>query len=113
MAVGGRSFSKLSYFGKSTARSNLKLYSCSSADKHDHLFTYDIPGENVGNVHSMAYASVPPHGIKLLIVHTMSQGGNSTLHFLRVKAFNKVEVFGQIDLDELGILNLLKFKYNR
>lgn len=30
-----------------------------------------------------------------------------------MKAFNKIEVYAQIDVDELGILNLLKFKYNR
>jgi hypothetical protein len=113
VAVGGRSFSKLSYFGKSTGRSNIKLYSCSSADKHDHLFTYDLPGDNVGNVLSMAYVSVPPHGIRLLLVHTLSNSSSSSLYFLRIKAFNKVEVYGQIDLDELGIINLLKFKYNR
>jgi hypothetical protein len=112
-AVGGKNFSKLSYFGKETSRSNIKLYSCSSSDKHEHLFTYDIPGNNVGNVMNMAYVSAPPHGTKILIVHTLNAEGISTFHFLRVKAFNKVEVFGQIDLDELGILKLLKFKYNK
>ena len=111
--VGGKNFSKFSYFGKETSRSNLKLYSCSSADKHDHLYTYDIGEGNMGNVTSLAYITTPPHGTKLLLAHTMTVEGGSTLHFLRVKAFNKIEVYGMIDLDELGILHLLKFKYNR
>lgn len=34
VAVGGKNFSKLSYFGKETSRSNIKLYSCSAGDKH-------------------------------------------------------------------------------
>jgi len=99
VGVGGKNFSKLAYFGKETSRSNIKLYSCSSSDKHEHLFTYDIPGENVGNVMNMAYITVPPLGVKLLLAHTLNAEGIGAFHFLRVKAFNKVEVYGQIDLD--------------
>lgn len=113
MAVGGKNFSKLAYFGKETSRSNIKLYSCSAADKHDHLFTYDIPGQNVGNIMNMAYINAPPHGTKLLLVHTLSGESMSTFYFFRVKAFNKIEIYGQIDLDELGILDLIKFRYNK
>jgi hypothetical protein len=113
VAVGGKNFSKLAYFGKETARSNLKLYSCSTADKHEHLFTYDLPGTNVGSVMNAAYITTPPHGTRLLLVHTLGPNNASCFHFLRVKAFNKIEVYSQIDLDELGILQLLKFKYNR
>lgn len=113
MAVGGKNFSKLSYFGKETSRSNIKLYSCSVADKHDHLFTYDIPGNKVGNVLNMAYVTAPPHNIKLLIVHTVNHENKSHFYFLRVLAFNKIEAFGQVDLEELGIIRLLKFKYNK
>lgn len=61
----------------------------------------------------LAYISVPPQGAKLLLAHSLNQASVSTFHFLRVKAFNKVEVLAQIDLDELGIINLLKFKHNR
>jgi hypothetical protein len=44
--VGGKNFSKLSYLGKSTSRSNIKIYSCGKTGKRDHLFTYDIPNCN-------------------------------------------------------------------
>jgi hypothetical protein len=44
--VGGKNFSKLSYLGKSTQRSNIKVYSCGKTGKRDHLFTYDIPNCN-------------------------------------------------------------------
>lgn len=113
VTIGGKNFSKLSYFGKETSRSNIKLYSCSSSDKHDHLFTYDFPGNNVGNVSSLCYITVPPQNTKLLLAHTLSTQGNSCIYFLRIKAFNKIEVYGQIDSDELGILKLLKIKYNK
>ncbi len=43
LMVGGKNFSKLAYLGKSTQRSNLKVYSCGKLGKRDHLFTYDIP----------------------------------------------------------------------
>jgi hypothetical protein len=43
LMVGGKNFSKLSYLGKSTSRSNIKVYSCGKFSKRDHLFTYDIP----------------------------------------------------------------------
>jgi hypothetical protein len=90
VALGGKNFSKFSYFGKETSRSNIKLYSCSSSDKHEHLFTYDIPGNNVGNVMNMAYVTTPPLGTKLLLVHTLNTENKSTFYFLRVKAFNKI-----------------------
>jgi hypothetical protein len=90
VSVGGKNFSKLSYFGKETSRSNIKLYSCSSSDKHDHLFTYDLPGNNVGNVMNSAYITVPPLGTKLLLVHTLNSESIGAFHFLRVKAFNKI-----------------------
>lgn len=112
VAVGGKNFSKLAYFGKETTRTNIKLYSCSSNDKHEHLFTYDIPGEHIGNIVNMAYLTVPPHSTKLLLLQTLNPSSHSTFHFLRVKAFNKVEVYGQIDLEELGILNLIRFRHN-
>jgi hypothetical protein len=96
IALGGKNFSKLSYFGKETSRSNLKLYSCTANDKHDHLFTYDFPGTNVGHVVSMAYITTPPLATKLLLVHTVAPDARSTLFFLRVKAFNKIEVYGQL-----------------
>jgi hypothetical protein len=113
VALGGKNFSKLSYFGKETSRSNIKFYSCSSTDKHDHLFTYDIPGNNVGHVINMAYITVPPLGTKLLLIQTVNAQSKSSFFFLRIKAFNKIEVYGELELDELGILNLLKFKYNK
>lgn len=94
VALGGKNFSKLSYFGKETSRSNIKLYSCSASDKHDHLFTYDIPGNNVGHVINMNYISVPPHGTKLLLLQTVNAQSNKTaFFFLRIKAFNKIEVY--------------------
>jgi len=62
---------------------------------------------------SMVYVGVPPHGIRLLLVHTFSNNSSSSLFFLRVKAFNKIEIYGQIDLDELGIINLLRIKASR
>lgn len=96
VAIGGKNFSKLSYFGKETTRSNLKLYSCSASDKHDHLFTYDFPGTNVGHVASLAYVSAPPLNTKLLVAHTVSSEVRSCFFFLRVKAFNKVEVYGEV-----------------
>ena len=52
----------------------------------------------MGNVMNMDYVVVPPHGIKLLLVHTLNNEGKSHFHFFRVKAFNKIEVFGQVDL---------------
>lgn len=113
VALGGKNFSKLSYFGKETSRSNIKLYSCISSDKHDHLFTYDIPGNNVGHVTNMAYITTPPNETKLLLVHTINAQSKSSFYFLRVKAFNKIEVYGEVELDDLGILSLLKFKYNK
>lgn len=96
VAVGGKNFSKLSYFGKETSRSNLKLYSCTPADHHDHLFTYDFPANNVGHVVSMAYVTAPPLATRLLLVHTVAPDTRSAFFFLRVKAFNKVEVYGQL-----------------
>jgi hypothetical protein len=44
IAVGGKNFSKFSLFGKTTHRSNIKLYQLDR--RHDHLLTYDI--ENAG-----------------------------------------------------------------
>jgi hypothetical protein len=44
IAVGGRNFSKFSLFGKSTQRSNIKLYQLDEG--YNHLLTYDI--ENAG-----------------------------------------------------------------
>jgi hypothetical protein len=50
LAVGGKNFSKLSFFGKETSRSNIKIYNCGKSQRN-HLFTYDIPiDENVGSV---------------------------------------------------------------
>jgi hypothetical protein len=62
---------------------------------------------------NMAYITTSPLGTKLLLVHTLSSDNKSCFFFLRVKAFNKIEVFAELELDELGILNLLKFKYNK
>ena len=81
VSVGGKNFSKLAYFGN-------RIWS--SSDKHEHLFTYDIPGDNVGNVMNMAYITVPPLGTKLLLVHTLNAESIGAFYFLRVKAFNKV-----------------------
>lgn len=50
LVVGGKNFSKLAYLGKSTSRTNLKLYSCGKNDKHSHLFTYDIPNCTSENI---------------------------------------------------------------
>lgn len=47
----------------------------------------------------LAYVSVPPHGVKLIIAHSLNQASESTFYFLRIKAFNKIEVYAQIDLD--------------
>lgn len=62
----------------------------------------------------MDYISVPPHGTKLLLLQTVNAQSNKTaFFFLRIKAFNKIEVYCELELDELGILNLLKFKHNK
>ncbi len=86
--VGGKNFSKLSYFGKETSRSNLKVYSCS---KRSHLFTYDIPiNEPVGNVMEMKYVTTPPTGGKLLCAYTNYNDEFKRLLFFRIRAFNTI-----------------------
>lgn len=84
--VGGKNFSKLSYLGKSTSRSNIKVYSCGKHGKRDHLFTYDIPECNGENVMEMKYVSTKPNGTKLLLTLT----SHNKLYFLRVRAYNLI-----------------------
>lgn len=84
--VGGKNFSKLSYLGKSTSRSNVKVYSCGLTGTKDHLFTYDLPNCNGDNVMEIKYVSTRPNGTKLLLVLT----NLNKLFFLRVKAFDNI-----------------------
>jgi hypothetical protein len=71
LAVGGKNFSKLSYFGKETSRSNIKIYNCGKLQQRNHLYTYDFPGnDNVGNVMDLKYITTAPSGAKLLMGYT-------------------------------------------
>ena len=99
LVVGGRNFSKLSYLGKNTSRSNIKLYSCSNVDKHDHLFTYDLPSNEGGIVEQLSYIETMPNKNRLLVLYTH----NGWLYFLRVKAFDSIELYSQIDIKDIGI----------
>lgn len=87
--VGGKNFSKLSYLGKSTSRSNIKVYSCGKVGKREHLFTYDIPDCHGENVIEMKYITTRPNGTKLLLVLT----SHNRIYFLRVRAFDHFEVY--------------------
>ncbi len=113
MAIGGKNFSKLAYLGKGTSRSNIKFYSCSLNDKNDHLSTYDIPGVDVGNVMDLIYITSSPNSTKILLTYTMFNNSRQMIHFFRVKAFNQIEVYGQIEVLELGILRISQIKYNK
>lgn len=84
--VGGKNFSKLAYLGKSTQRSNIKVYSCGKLGKRDHLFTYDIPNCNGENVIEMKYITTKPNGTKLLLVLTHQH----KIFFLRIRAFDHI-----------------------
>lgn len=105
--VGGKNFSKLAYLGKSTSRSNIKVYSCGITGKRDHLFTYDIPNCNGQNVMEMKHITTKPNGTKLLTVLTHHQ----KLFFLRVRAFNHIEIFSCIETMEIGIQEIVSMKY--
>lgn len=96
IAIGGKNFSKFAYLGKETARSNIKLYSC---NQHEHLFTYDLIGTNVGHVLALHYIATPPNNTKLLLVHTSFNAARHVLYFLRVKAFDKIEMFGHFAVE--------------
>lgn len=90
--VGGKNFSKLSYLGKSTQRSNIKVYSCGKTGKRDHLFTYDIPECQGENVLILKYISTKPNGTKLLLAGT----SQNKLFFFRVKGYNNIEIYSCI-----------------
>ena len=55
-----------------------------------------MPGTNVGNVANLAYIATPPLSTKLLLVHTLTPQNQSKFYFLRVKAYNKIEVYGEV-----------------
>lgn len=84
LMVGGKNFSKLSYLGKSTSRTNVKVYSGGKTGKHDHLFTYDIPNCHGEIVVEMKSITTKPSGTKLLVLLTCS----GLLTFLRIRSFN-------------------------
>jgi len=73
------------------------LYSCGKKEKN-HLFTYDIPGDQVGNVINMAYITTIPTNMKLLMAHTNSNDTKSQFFFFRIKAYNNIEVYGRFDI---------------
>jgi hypothetical protein len=106
--VGGKNFSKLSYLGKSTSRSNIKIYSCGKHGKRDHLFTFDIPECNSENVVEMKYIVTKPNGTKLLLVLT----SQSKLYFLRVKAFNHIEIYSWFNSFDIGIQEIVSINYH-
>lgn len=81
--VGGKTFSKLSYLGKSTHRTNVKIFSGGKTGKHDHLFTYDVPNCGGDNVVELKYITTKPSGTKLLLILTDS----GLLNFVRVRSF--------------------------
>lgn len=99
LIVGGKTFSKLSYLGKSTHRSNIKIYNGGKTDKYEHLFTYDIPNCSKDHVTGLNYITTKPSGTKLLMVLTSS----GILTFLRVRSYNEIELFSQMNCMEIGI----------
>ena len=105
--VGGKNFSKLAYLGKSTQRSNIKVYSCGKHGKRDHLFTYDIPNCNGENVIELKHIATKPTGAKLLLALTSQH----KLFFLRVRAFNHIEMYSCIEALEIGIQEIVSMKY--
>ena len=84
LVVGDKNFSKLSYLGKTTTRTNLKFYSNGKNDKHSHLFTYDIPDCQSESIVEMKYINTKPTNTKLLLA--LTDHGN--MFFLRIKAYN-------------------------
>lgn len=112
LAVGGKNFSKLSLFGKETSRSNIKIYNCGKSER-SHLFTYDIPiNEPVGNVEEIKYITTPPSGAKLLAAYTNYNSEIFRLILLRVRAYNTIEVYGRVELNDVGIQAIVGMKYN-
>jgi hypothetical protein len=63
------------------------------------LYTYDILANEVGHVVSLHYINTSPNSTKLLLTHTIFNNVKNYLHFLRVKAYNKIEVYGSIDVE--------------
>jgi hypothetical protein len=77
------------------------------------LSTYDIPGADVGNVMQLIYISSSPNSTKILLAYTMFNNSKQMIHFFRVKAFNKIEVYGQMEVHEIGIMRISQIKYNK
>lgn len=108
LIVGGKNFSKLSYLGKSTSRSNLKVYSCGKTGKRDHLYTYDIPGCNKENVLELKHITTKPNGTKLLLMQT----SGDKIYFLRVRAYNEIQVYSIIEVQEIGLQEIVSLRYH-
>lgn len=105
--VGGKNFSKLSYLGKSTSRTNVKVYSGGKTGKHDHLFTYDIPNCHGEIVVEMKYINTKPSGTKLLVILTCT----GLLTFVRIRSFNEIQMYSQMKCHEIGIQEISLLNY--
>lgn len=86
----------------------MKIYSCGKTGKREHLFTYDIPKCEAENVLELKYISTKPKGTKLLLMLT----SNNKLYFLRVRAYNDIQVFSIMDVQEIGFQEIISMKYH-
>ena len=108
LVVGGKTFSKLSYLGKSTSRTNFKIYSNGQSDKHSHLHTFEIPNCQSESVCELKHISTKPTNTKLLL--TLTDHGK--LFFFRVKAYNDIELYSRVETHEIGIQSIVSLKYH-
>ena len=91
----GKTFSKLSLFGKQTARSNIKTYSIST---QYHLYTFDLP--QAGDIYHCGEFGESGSDI---VVSLGNDNHVSTLYFLKIISPTKLEVLSRFDLEELAV----------
>lgn len=106
LAVGGKNFSKFSLFGKTTQRSNIKLYGLEG--KHDHLLTYDIEGGGV--ILQLEEVKIED---KQVLVALGELEAVQTLYLLNVLGPTKIEVIGKFDLgNDLALQHIRSMQFS-
>lgn len=105
VAVGGKNFSKFSLFGKTTQRSNIKLYQLEG--KHDHLYTYDI--DNAGVIIQLEEIEIDD---KHLMVALGELDSVQTMYLLNVVSPTKIEIIGKFDLGDDLALQPIRWLHN-
>jgi hypothetical protein len=103
LMVGGKNLSKLSYLGKTTNRTNIKVYSCQKETRGSHLSSYNIPDYTGESIVAMKSIATKPTNVQLLLVLT----NQSVLYFLKVTAYNQIQNCYKVPSCEIGIQEII------